>query len=913
MMRTFLAGLVVAGAVLTCVAGATAGLAGDLDTSFNFDGKVLTDISGAGSTDAGYAVAIGQNNGDILVAGTSNGHFALTDYCQDGHLSDGTDFNCFSPQFGSGGIVSTDLGQTGPNAFHAAAFDWQSGEYVAAGASSTGDIVAAFQQDGTPDWHVSNSPGGEDDAIAIQPNDGRIVVAGTVNGNMYVARYNGNGTVDGSFGSSGSTQITLCGTSYANGVAVQQDGKIVVVGTSVCTNVLTVVRLKQDGALDTTFGVGGKVTTPIGTESHASAVAIMGDGRIVVAGTATNADKDFALVRYKPNGTLDTSLGGTGVVTTDFGHDDLAQSVALDNNTIVVAGSTATTPHDFAVARYNFDGSLDTSFGTGGKVMTNLSGGDDSISGLAVDQNGGNIVAAGSGGADFGVARYLGQATNPVSVSLCQNGLTAPGSSFCGANGAGFAPYELVDLYFDTTDELLVQADGSGHFFTPHLSVPASAQPGDSHWVTAVGRTSHEAAQAQAQVGVDWPQLGLDPTHTSNNDLENTIDTTNARKLRSWAIDSDFQGTHAAPATFMPKGFVGVIARDGSFQLVGSGVFSNGPPAGQTAWSSDPLFALSANSSPAFNNFNIYAGSATNHKLEALNAFCCENWSNDFGPGGAINSSPTFVRGTCPPCNSPDALFVGSDAGQVESIDPYNNGNANWNISVGGPVRTSPAVDNGLVFVGAGGIDGHVYAFRAADGTTAWTSAQFPGAAFAGSPAVDGGGVFIAQGGTLKNLLALDEDTGTSIWPTKAGVTKGPINATPAIGDGLVWVGSTDGNLYAFDEDTGATVFKLALGAPGGSPTLANGLVYVTTPPPAASPNALGKLYVFDATTGKRLYRAVVGNDPSQPIVVDGRVFISSKRGLTIYGVGTPPPQGFVPPKPNPGSLKPDPTLRPTR
>src|SRR5262249_24701082 len=154
--------------------------------------------------------------------------------------------------------------------------------------------------------------------------------------------------------------------------------KVVVVGNapvSTGVNDFALARYNADGSLDTTFGTGGKVTTDFGGgHASADAVAVQNDGKIVAAGHAYSAQTnwDFALTRYNSDGHPDTSFGSGGKVTTDFSAgDDHANAVILQSDgKIVVAGlgSNATTAQDFGLARYNADGSLDTTFGVGGKV-----------------------------------------------------------------------------------------------------------------------------------------------------------------------------------------------------------------------------------------------------------------------------------------------------------------------------------------------------------------------------------------------------------------------------------------------------------------------------------------------------------------------------------------------------------------
>jgi uncharacterized delta-60 repeat protein len=237
---------------------------------------------------------------------------------------------------------------------------------------------------------------------------------------LTVTVYGPPGSLDTSFAGGKAVMPAGASDDYAHAVAVQADGKIVVAGGS-AENLgdFAVVRLERDGDLDPSFGDGGLVTTSLpGVSSEvAYAVAVQSGGEIVVAGAATSTatGRDFALVRYTEDGELDETFGDGGVVVTSFTNDsDTAYALVLqDDGKIVVGGSanlgTSATGVDFALARYNQDGSLDESFGTGGKLTTSLvaNGGGDTIYALALAEVEGEtrIVAAGGEG-DFLLARY---------------------------------------------------------------------------------------------------------------------------------------------------------------------------------------------------------------------------------------------------------------------------------------------------------------------------------------------------------------------------------------------------------------------------------------------------------------------------------------------------------------------------
>ena len=171
------------------------------------------------------------------------------------------------------------------------------------------------------------------------------------------------------------------GGSGASGVAIQADGRIVVVGTAGqgWDTKFALARYNSDGTLDATFGVKGKVQTGFTSGSDsARGVAIQADGKIVVvggdgSGHLVPSDTKFALARYNSDGTLDASFGGGGKVTTDFTPwGDGASGVAIQaDGRIVVAGTAAGQRYEdtkFALARYTSDGTLDATFGAAGKV-----------------------------------------------------------------------------------------------------------------------------------------------------------------------------------------------------------------------------------------------------------------------------------------------------------------------------------------------------------------------------------------------------------------------------------------------------------------------------------------------------------------------------------------------------------------
>jgi len=287
-------------------------------------------------------------------------------------------------------------------------------------------------------------------SVAAQ-RDGKIVVAGSAEvgrvDQFALVRYNSDGSLDTTLNDNGKVTTAVgTGTCKGEGVAVQGDGKIVVAGYSFNAggqSCFTVLRYRADGSLDTSFADSGKLTTCIAKHSSAESVAIQSDGKIVVAGNLfiDSNNNDFAVVRYNVNGTFDTSFNKTGKATADFGPDDHGHSVAVyRDGRIVVAGYTTNSSKErCALACFKVNGSLDTSFNGTGKVTTDFSGdGNAEGQGVAV-QTDGKIVVVGyatAGGVEkFALARYNTDGTPDTSFGGTGRVMTAVGISASNATG----------------------------------------------------------------------------------------------------------------------------------------------------------------------------------------------------------------------------------------------------------------------------------------------------------------------------------------------------------------------------------------------------------------------------------------------------------------------------------------------
>jgi len=350
----------------------TEAAAGDLDSRFGNGGVAITDISQ--TEDYAYAVAV-QLDAKIVVSGQSgiypDLHSTLVRYNRNGRI-DST--------FGTGGKVVV-------------RFD-SSSDYL--------------------------------DAVAIQ-SDGKIVAAGSSRGTAFLlARFNADGSLDQTFGNNGSVLTTFGDpTALGRAIAMQADGKIIVVGESGAgpyseLNDFVLARYNSDGSLDQNFGSAGKVKTHFpgvdNTGSNATSVALQPDGKLVVGGYYKKNDRtthQFALARYNSNGTLDAAFGQSGKVMTAMGLGDaFSFGIAIQNTgrIVLVGYSSSTQDHDFSLIGYTANGAVDSTFGNGGFVATDFGGATDDIAYAITLQSDGKMVVAGRTGEypenDFALARY---------------------------------------------------------------------------------------------------------------------------------------------------------------------------------------------------------------------------------------------------------------------------------------------------------------------------------------------------------------------------------------------------------------------------------------------------------------------------------------------------------------------------
>jgi uncharacterized delta-60 repeat protein len=399
---------------------------GSLDPTFDQDGIRVDDF---GSTDAARGVAV-QPDGKIVIAGTScGGDILVARYDSTGALD---------PSFGSGGRVCVDVAG-GSTDQGEEIFVLGDGKLLVAGTSAGDFALVRLNPDGSPDltfdgdgkatydfganeqlYDAALAPGGKVVLVGSRERPGcqNFTFLPTVD--AAIARVNPDGGLDPSFGEGGRVLVENAAVVRAQAVAVQPDGAVLVGGRmGSCSRVAIdywLVRLTPAGAPDATFSAS-RDFFELGGDSVAD-IALQPDGKLVVVidtfvGPATTPARDdaFTVLRISPDGSLDATFDGDGVATVLFGPGTNATPNAVvvqGDGKVLVGGSLASTSGgaaDFALARFNPDGSLDTTFASDATVVTDL-GSDDLLLALALQADA-RVVASGTSGGNVALARYL--------------------------------------------------------------------------------------------------------------------------------------------------------------------------------------------------------------------------------------------------------------------------------------------------------------------------------------------------------------------------------------------------------------------------------------------------------------------------------------------------------------------------
>jgi uncharacterized delta-60 repeat protein len=358
-------------------------------------------------------------DGSMFVSGSRNSRFTLLKLKTDGSLDN---------SFGNGGIVLTDvrcgedlysclLIQKGGKILQSGtAYNGKHNDFALLRYKPSGMVDSLFGKNGLITFHAR---GGNDivTSLLTQANDRVLILGSSSDGNndaFAMARMLPNGKRDTTFGNNGFVFNNIrAGDDVVCGAVNQPDGKFIVAGSS--NTDFGVARYHFNGQIDKTFGTNGLTLTSIGgCEDIAMAIVIQNDGKVVVAGSTFNGDNfDFTLVRYTSRGFLDPTFGKGGMVVTAIGTGDdkiFDMVIQLDGKLVVGGSSFNGQSDDFALVRYNPDGSLDKSFGKGGIVVTEVQKGDEHIYSLAFQPDN-KIVAAGNSNNgynnDFAILRFM--------------------------------------------------------------------------------------------------------------------------------------------------------------------------------------------------------------------------------------------------------------------------------------------------------------------------------------------------------------------------------------------------------------------------------------------------------------------------------------------------------------------------
>jgi len=431
---------------------------GDLDASFGNGGVLIAQI-GISHSDAA-AVAV-QSDGKIVVAGTSRSPSVSQDITVVRFAGDGSLDAAFADEgvshisFGGVSRASDVVVQPDGKILVCGQVGFASHEWALARLNPDGSLDTEFGTDGlvTTDFGSEHTQTYNDSASALALQaDGKIVVVGGVYPDsparpyFAAARYLADGTRDADFGNDGLVITdfeadTLNALDRPTSVAIQNDGRIVVAGWT-RTDLFDrsydfgVVRYLPDGSLDPEFGGDGRIKLDFEQDiDECSAVSVLDDGEVLAAGSARSspngdpAIRGFALARLLPGGSLDPAFGATGsgqVIDQLTMSDDFAVSMVVQPDKKIVVAGYLREPDgvgfDVAVARFNEDGNIDTEFGVGGFVTTDVDNTNDSAADVAL-QDDGRIVVVGSTNDGFGgdmlVIRYFGwvppaEATNSL-------------------------------------------------------------------------------------------------------------------------------------------------------------------------------------------------------------------------------------------------------------------------------------------------------------------------------------------------------------------------------------------------------------------------------------------------------------------------------------------------------------------
>lgn len=349
---------------------------GTLDISFNTTGKKQIDF---GSAYEYCNSVLLQSDNKILLAGSSNGNAALARLLPSGD---------YDTEFSDDGRLTLSFGSGNGSAFHK----------------------------------------------ILQQTDGKIIAIGeaynTSNFDFAAARFNADGSIDPTFGEGGKTTINFNNyNDFGRNAALQTDGKIIVAGAAKNSNgnsSIALLRLNTDGSLDGTFGTSGKITLSISglADDYAEDVILLANGKILLGGYTAG---DFVVLRYNTNGSLDNSFGTNGYTITDFDNfQDKAFTLAVDNSGKIYLGGRGYETGNgglfhFAIAKYTSEGYLDNTFDTDGKMTIVMGTYQSTIADMQIQADGKLLAGGQSTNIAGGFTEFALLRIENISVGLNEN------------------------------------------------------------------------------------------------------------------------------------------------------------------------------------------------------------------------------------------------------------------------------------------------------------------------------------------------------------------------------------------------------------------------------------------------------------------------------------------------------------
>lgn len=466
----------------------------------------------------------------------------------------------------------------------------------------------------------------------------------------------------------------------------------------------------------------------------------------------------------------------------------------------------------------------------------------------------------------------LGAISSGQTVSLSPR--IGPPTTKTAVSGSGFSANSVVDVYFDTTDELLIITDGTGSIPKTGLKIPASAVPGQ-HWVSAVQRSTQTGVQVAFTVQTNWAQQGFGPSHQGWNPYENVLNRSNLGSL-------DLLWSN--PFGYDQRSSLSVVGSRIYFTGNNYDIFSAKTSNGSLAWTFGTNNVTLE--TPAVGSGQVCAGSS-DYNIYLLNANTGAV-TQSFPTGSFISGSPAAANGLC---------YIGSEDNNVYAMY-LSDGFIPWVYITGGRVDSSPAVANGTVYISSE--DGYLYALNASNGSLVWKYST--GDSLGASPIVANGLVIVPSNSS--EIIALHATNGALAWSMPANLFYTYQTELAAANSLLYFL--TDKGLNAVQIGSGSLSWISSLGTDTCTyPSVANGVVYI-------GGCFSGLIYAVDAANGNILWQYALANTSGGAVtVVNGTLYAGDVSGnLYAFGLtGIAAPK--LPARPQLRSLTPDLTLKP--